>query len=127
MDSRFLRSARARGIELAGAGAIPLTLVTPGAAGAHNSLAAHDDAYRAFGATSVDARHGVFGNDHGYPLTLNQPTPTRATAHSPSTRTAPSGTSRRLASAAQTRSLTRSVMRSALTPRMSHLWRPSAA
>jgi hypothetical protein len=27
-------------------------------------------AYRAHGATTVDARHGVLGNDHGNPLTL---------------------------------------------------------
>lgn len=77
MDTRSLRRARARlasrrGLALAGAGALALTLVTPGAASAHHapSLVARNDAYRVSGSTDVDPRHGVFGNDHGDPLTL---------------------------------------------------------
>jgi hypothetical protein len=77
MDTRSIRRARARlasrrGLALAGAGALALTLVTPGAANAHHApaLAARNDAYRISGATDVDSRHGVFGNDHGDPLTL---------------------------------------------------------
>jgi hypothetical protein len=77
MDTRSIRRARARlasrrGLALAGVGALALTLVTPGAASAHHapSLAARNDAYCISGATTVDPRHGVLGNDHGDPLTL---------------------------------------------------------
>jgi hypothetical protein len=62
-----------RGPALSAAGALALTLVTPGAASAHHrapALSARNDAYRVSGATTVDSRHGIFGNDHGDPLTL---------------------------------------------------------
>lgn len=77
MDSRSSRRALARlssrrGFALAGAGALALTLVTPGVAGAHGApaLSARNDTYPTSGAANVDARHGVFGNDRGDPLTL---------------------------------------------------------
>jgi hypothetical protein len=78
MHTRSVRRARARlasrrGLALSAAGALALTLVTPGAASAHHrppALSARNDAYRISGATTVDSRHGVFGNDHGDPLTL---------------------------------------------------------
>ena len=63
MDTRSIRRARARlasrrGLALAGAGALALTLVTPGAASAHHaaSLAARNDAHCISGATATAAR-----------------------------------------------------------------------
>jgi hypothetical protein len=75
MEIRSLRRAGARlayrrGVALTGVGALALTLVTPSAASAHNGLTARNDGYRVYGTMSVDARHGIFGNDHGDPLTL---------------------------------------------------------
>jgi hypothetical protein len=77
MQSRSLRRAQARlasrrGLVLAGAGALALTLVTPGAASAHdaNHLSARGDSYGISGATDIGPGHGIFANDHGNPLTL---------------------------------------------------------
>ncbi|NMO50885.1 cadherin-like domain-containing protein [Actinoplanes sp. TBRC 11911] len=72
MNSRSSRRTRGIAFGFAGAGALALTLVTPGAASAHggNALDARDDSYKTSGTASVDARHGVFGNDRGDPLTL---------------------------------------------------------
>src|SRR4051794_39621617 len=78
MNFRSLRRAAARpasrrGLMFAGAGVLALALATPGAAAARPGPAgphARDDAYRVYGATSVDAHRGVLGNDRGRPLTL---------------------------------------------------------
>jgi hypothetical protein len=82
MSSRFFRRDAARlasrlvsrrGLAFAGAGVLVLSLATPAAATAWpgaGGLHARDDAYRVHGATSVDARRGVLGNDSGRPLTL---------------------------------------------------------
>ncbi|GAB1644502.1 esterase-like activity of phytase family protein [Krasilnikovia sp. MM14-A1259] len=77
MNTRTFRRAAAwlssrRGLALAGAGLLALTLATPDAAAAWPGPALHaqGDTYRLSGATTVDASHGVLRNDRGHPLTL---------------------------------------------------------
>jgi hypothetical protein len=78
MNSRSIRRAAARlaarrGLAVAGAGVLVLTLAAPAAASAWPrtpGLHAAADVYRVQGTTSVDARRGVLGNDTGRPLTL---------------------------------------------------------
>jgi hypothetical protein len=67
------RLASRRGLAVAGAGVLVLTLATPGAAAARPATAgphAHDDTYRTHGTTSISAPRGVLANDSGQPLTL---------------------------------------------------------
>lgn len=78
MNSRSIRRAAARlasrrALAAAGAGVLVLTLATPAAASpGHRPAVPHAkaDTYKVKGTTSVDARHGLLGNDTGRPLTL---------------------------------------------------------